>query len=49
MLGEEQNGFRVNRTAENNMYVVNEMIEKKRKDGEKLYLGFLDIEKAYIR
>ena len=49
VLGEEQNGFRVNRRAEDNMFVVNEMIEKKRKDGGKLYLGFLDIEKAYDR
>ena len=29
------------------MLVVNEMIEKKRKDGGKLYLGFLGTEKAY--
>ena len=28
VLGEEQNGFRVDRRAEDNMFVVNEMIEK---------------------
>ena len=31
------------------MFVVNEMIENKRKDGGKLYIGFLDIVKAYGR
>ena len=49
VLGEEQNGFRVDRRAEDNMFVVNEMIEEKKRDGGKLYLGFLDIEKAYDR
>ena len=49
VLGEEQNGFRVDRRAEDNMFVVNEMIVKKRKDGGKLYLGFLDLEKAHDR
>ena len=48
MLGEEQNGFRVDRRAEDNMFVVNELIERK-KDCRKLYLGFIDIEKAYDR
>ena len=28
VLGEEQNGFRVDRKAADNMFVVNEMIEK---------------------
>ena len=45
VLGEEQNGFRVDRRAEDNMFVVNELMERK-KDGKKLYLGFIDIEKA---
>ena len=49
MLGEEQNGFRVDRRAEDNMFVVNEMIVKRRKDGGKLYLGSLDLEKAHDR
>ena len=49
VLGEEQNGFRVDRRAEDNMFIINEMIERKKKDGSKLYLGFLDIEKAYDR
>ena len=49
MLGEEQNGFRVGRRAEDSMFVRNEMIEKKRKNDGKLYPGLLDIEKAYDR
>ena len=40
MLGEEQNGFRVGRRAEDNMFIVNELIERKKCDGKKLYLGF---------
>ena len=39
VLCEEHNGFCVERRGEENMLVVNEMIEKKRKDGDKLYLG----------
>ena len=49
VLGEEQNGFRVDRRAEDNMFIVNELIESKKKSGGKLYIGFLDIEKAYDR
>lgn len=50
MQGEEQNGFRMDRGAEDNMFVVNELIEKRKREEEKLYLGFLDIiEKAYDR
>ena len=49
VLGEEQNGFRVDRRAEDNIFVVNELIEKKRRERSKLYLCFLDIEKAYDR
>ena len=49
VLGVEQNGFRVDKRAEDNVFVVNEMIERKKNDGCKLYLGFLDIEKAYDR
>lgn len=31
------------------MFVMNEVIEKKRKDEGKLYIGFLHIKKAYTR
>ena len=40
VLGEEQNGFRVDRRAEDNMFVLNELIEWKKGSGEKLYLSF---------
>ena len=35
VLGEEQNGFRKDRRAEDNMYVLNEIIENKRKNKKK--------------
>ncbi len=38
VLGEEQNGFRVGRRAEDNIFIVNELIERKNCDGEKLYV-----------
>ena len=46
MLGEEQNGFRLDRRAEDNIYIVNEIMERKKREGNGLYLAFLDIEKA---
>ena len=46
-MDEEQNGFRVDRRAVDNVFVVNEIIERKKNDGDKLYLGFLDLGKAY--
>ena len=46
---EEQKGSRVDKRAEDNMFVVSEMIVKRRKEGGKLYLGFLNLEKAYDR
>ena len=38
-----------NRRDEDNMYVVNEVIGRARKDGRKKYLALIDIEKAYDR
>ena len=49
VIGEEQNGFRKDRRAEDNIYVINEMIERKKRDGDRVYMAFLDIEKAYDR
>ena len=48
VLREQQKDSRVDRRAED-MFVVSEMIVKRRKDGGKLYLGSLDLEKAYDR
>jgi hypothetical protein len=47
VFGKEQNGFRYDRRAEDNVYVVNELIERMKRDGKKVYLAFLDIEKVY--
>ena len=41
--------FRVDRRAEDNIFPVNELIEGRKNKGGKLYLGFLDMEKAYDR
>ncbi|KAF2363654.1 Reverse transcriptase domain [Trinorchestia longiramus] len=48
-MGEEQNGFRRDRRGEDNLFVVSEVIERKRKENKKVHLAFLDIEKAYDR
>lgn len=39
----------MDRRAEDNIFVVHELIERKEEDGSKLYFGFLDIEEVYIR
>ncbi len=49
VMGEEQNGFRVDRRGEDNMYVVKEMIEMMKRENKCGYMAFLDIEKAYDR
>ena len=49
VLGEEQNGFRMMRRGEDNMFIVRELIEKCNREGTKGYFAFLDIEKAYDR
>ncbi|KAF2355531.1 Reverse transcriptase domain [Trinorchestia longiramus] len=49
VMGEEQNGFRRDRRGEDNLFVVSEVIERKRKENKKVYLAFLDIKKAYDR
>lgn len=45
VLGEEQNSFHVDRRAEDNIFIVNEIIERGQYEGNKLYLSFPDIEK----
>lgn len=49
IIREEHNGLRVDRRGRDNMYVVNKMTDKARKDGRKNYLSLLYIEKAYHR
>ena len=48
-MGEEQNAFRRDRRGEDNMYVVNELIERARMNRKKYYFAFLNIEKVYDR
>ena len=47
VLGEEQNGFRVDRRGEDNIYVLREIVEKYQREKKELFLAFLDVEKAY--
>ena len=49
VLSEEQNGFRVDRRGEDNMYVVRELMEDCKRESKRGYFAFLDIEKAYDR
>ncbi|KAF2348719.1 Reverse transcriptase domain [Trinorchestia longiramus] len=49
VMGEKQNNFRRDRCGEDNLFVLSEIIERKRKEKKKMYLAFLDIEKAYDR
>ena len=46
-LREEQSGFRKGRGGLENVLILREIIEKKKKQKQKLYLTFIDIEKAY--
>ena len=47
VLGEEQNGFRKGRSGLENIYVMKEIIDRNKRNRKELYIGFLDIEKAY--
>ena len=49
VLGEEQNGFRMNRRGKDNVFIVREMIEKCNRESKQGCFAFLDIEKAYDR
>ena len=47
VLSEEQNGFRMGRWGEVNMFIVRELMEKCKRENKRGYYAFLDIEKAY--
>ena len=49
VLSEEQNGFRVGRCGEDNMFIVRELMERCKRERRRGYFAFLDIEKAYDR
>ena len=47
LLGEVQNGFRKNRGASDNIFILNTALWKAKAQGVKVHLGFVDITKAY--
>lgn len=47
IISEEQNGFRKDRRGTENIYIIKEIIEERKRMNQKLYCAFLDIEKAY--
>ena len=47
LLGEIQNGFRKDRCGADNIFILNTILWKARAMGEKVHLGFVDIQKAY--
>ena len=47
LLGEMQNGFRKERGAADNIFILNTALWKSRALGKKLHLGFVDVCKAY--
>ena len=46
-LGEEQGGFRRGRQTEDNLFVLDRVLEVYRGRGRDVWLGFVDLEKAY--
>ena len=49
LLGEIQNGFRAGRSTEDNLLILRHVIEKSKEKGEKCFLSFIDLRKAYDR
>ena len=47
LLGEIQNGFRKGRCGADNIFIMNTILWKARAMGEKVHLGFVDVQKAY--
>lgn len=49
MIGDEQGGFRAGRGCVDQVFAVRQLTEKARERGQKVYAGFMDLEKAYDR
>lgn len=47
VLGGEQHGFKKGRSGMENAYVMKEIIERSKRNSNKVYVTFLDIEKAH--
>ena len=46
-MDEEQRGFRKGRGCVDQIFAVKQICEKARRKGRKVYMGFMDLEKAY--
>src|SRR5215469_5652612 len=49
LVGEEQEGFRKGRGCVDQVFAMKGLCEKYREKGKEIYLGFMDLEKAYDR
>ena len=47
LLGEVQGGFRKNRSAADNLFVLNTILAKAKESGQQVHKSFVDIKKAY--
>ena len=47
LLGEVQAGFRKDRSAADNLFVLNTILAKAKESGQQVHKGFIDIKKAY--
>ena len=47
LLGEVQSGFRKNRSAADNLFVLNTILAKAKENGQQVHKSFVDIKKAY--
>lgn len=49
MLSEEKSNLRLTRRAVDNIFVINVLLERKKREGGTLYLVFLEMETTYDR
>ena len=47
LIDDEQRGFRPTRGCVDQIFTLKQMVEKAREKKRKVYVGFLDLEKAY--
>jgi hypothetical protein len=47
LTGEDQSGFRAGRSCVDNLFVLQQLIEKRTSVGEETHLALIDLEKAY--
>ena len=48
-IGEEQSGFRKGRSCSDQIFVLRQLCEKMKEKGKKVWIAFMDLEKAYDR